>query len=62
MSLTDVVLETWQMGFAVTRCPGALGAAVIEGSITLGVRAAASPVPGADGFVDLSLAWRSAAV
>lgn len=58
----DVILETWQMGFAVTRFPGALGAAVIEASITLGVRAAGSPALGADGFVDPSLVWRSAAV
>lgn len=50
------------MGFAVMHFPGALGAAVIEASITLGVRAAGSPAPGTDGFVDPSLAWRSAAV
>lgn len=50
------------MGFAVRRFPGALGAAVIEASITLGARAAALPAPGADGFVHPSLVQRSAAV
>lgn len=49
-------------GFAVRRFPGARGAAVIEASITSGAHAAGSPAPGADGFVDPSLAWRSAAV
>lgn len=56
------MLETWQMGFAALHFPGALGAVVIEASITLGVRAAGSPAPGTDGFVDPSLAWRSATV
>lgn len=54
-------LEVWQMGFAVRHLPRALGAAVIGASSTRGCLQLAR-LPGADGFVDLSLVQRSAAV